>query len=98
MQLESYVTLQTYRQAFIAVEKGYLDSVDDRLSERTSLQYEIPDGMTSYQAYQKFPHLVCMKGYQSQNTHVHMYVKTTKYTNTSILTFRRQSVHALPLV
>jgi TAK1-binding protein 1 len=49
-----------YRQAFIAVEKGYLDSVDDRLAERTSLQIEIPDGMTSYQAYQKFPHLVCM--------------------------------------
>ena len=49
MQLESYVTLQTYRQAFIAVEKGYLDSVDDRLAERTSLQYEILDGMTSYQ-------------------------------------------------
>lgn len=80
MQLESCVTLQTYRQAFIAVEKGYLDSVDDRLAERTSLQYEIPDGMTSYQAYQKFPHLVCMyvcmKGYKSQNTHVHKFVKT----------------------
>lgn len=48
-----------FRQAFIAVEKGYLDSVDDRLAERTSLQYEIPDGLTSYEAYQKFPHLVC---------------------------------------
>ncbi|XP_021939064.1 TGF-beta-activated kinase 1 and MAP3K7-binding protein 1-like isoform X5 [Zootermopsis nevadensis] len=49
---------EVLRQAFIAVEKGYLDSVDDRLAERTSLQYEIPDGMTSYEAYQKFPHLV----------------------------------------
>jgi hypothetical protein len=76
MQFESYDTLQTYRQAFIAVEKGYLDSVDDRLAERTSLQYEIPNGMTSYQAYQKFPHLVCMKGYKSQNTDVHKFVKT----------------------
>lgn len=49
-----------YRQAFTAVEKGYFDSVDDRLAERTSLQYEIPDSMTSYEAYQKFPHLVCI--------------------------------------
>jgi len=48
MQFESYVTLQTYRQAFIAVEKGYLDSLDDRLAERASLRYEIPDGMISY--------------------------------------------------
>jgi len=35
------------------MEKGYLNSVDDRHAERTSLQYEIPDGMTLYQAYQK---------------------------------------------
>ncbi|PNF39628.1 hypothetical protein B7P43_G05679 [Cryptotermes secundus] len=49
---------EVLRQAFTAVEKGYFDSVDDRLAERTSLQYEIPDSMTSYEAYQKFPHLV----------------------------------------
>lgn len=55
----NHILLYGFRQAFIAVEKGYLDSVDDRLAERTSLQYEIPDGMTSYEAYQKFPHLVC---------------------------------------
>jgi TAK1-binding protein 1 len=55
----NHILLHEFRQAFIAVEKGYLDSVDDRLAVRTSLQYEIPDGMTSYEAYQKFPHLVC---------------------------------------
>jgi TAK1-binding protein 1 len=55
----NHILLDEFRQAFTAVEKGYLDSVDDRLAERTSLQYEIPDGMTSYEAYQKFPHLVC---------------------------------------
>lgn len=49
---------EVLRQAFIAVEKGYLDSIDERLAIRTSLQYEIPDEMTSYEAYQKFPHVV----------------------------------------
>ncbi|XP_067007511.2 TGF-beta-activated kinase 1 and MAP3K7-binding protein 1 [Anabrus simplex] len=49
---------EVLRQAFIAVERSYMDSIDDRLAERTSLQYEIPDGLTSFEAYQKFPHLV----------------------------------------
>ncbi|KAL0276687.1 UNVERIFIED_CONTAM: hypothetical protein PYX00_004204 [Menopon gallinae] len=46
------------RQAFIAVESDYWDSVGDKLAERTSVQCEIPDGLTSYEAYQKYPHLV----------------------------------------
>lgn len=49
---------EVLRQAFFAVEKGYLDSMDDWLAERTSLQYEIPSDMSSYEAYRKFPHLV----------------------------------------
>ncbi|XP_066582091.1 TGF-beta-activated kinase 1 and MAP3K7-binding protein 1-like [Prorops nasuta] len=49
---------EVLRQAFIAVEKGYLDSIGDLLAERTSLQCDIPDGLNSYEAYQKFPHLV----------------------------------------
>ncbi|TGZ46146.1 Uncharacterized protein DBV15_05432 [Temnothorax longispinosus] len=47
-----------YRQAFIAVEKGYLESIGDLLAERASLQFDIPDGLTSYETYQKFPDLV----------------------------------------
>lgn len=47
-----------YRQAFIAVEKGYLESIGDLLAERTSLQFDIPDGLNSYETYQKFPDLV----------------------------------------
>lgn len=47
-----------YRQAFIAVEKGYLESIGDLLAERASLQFDIPDGLTSYETYQKFPNLV----------------------------------------
>lgn len=46
------------RQAFIAVERGYLDSIGDLLAERASLQFDIPDGLNSYETYQKFPHLV----------------------------------------
>lgn len=48
----------SFRQAFVAVEKSYWDSLDDKLAERTSTQCEIPDGLTAYEAYQKYPHLV----------------------------------------
>ncbi|KAI4479641.1 PREDICTED: TGF-beta-activated kinase 1 and MAP3K7-binding protein 1-like [Polistes canadensis] len=49
---------EVLRQAFISVERGYLDSIGDLLAERTSLQFDIPDGLNSYETYQKFPHLV----------------------------------------
>lgn len=43
------------RQAFISVEKGYLESIDGLLAERAGLLYEIPDNMSSYEAYEKYP-------------------------------------------
>ncbi|XP_022189236.2 TGF-beta-activated kinase 1 and MAP3K7-binding protein 1-like [Nilaparvata lugens] len=46
------------RQAFVAVERSYLKSFDDKLAERTSLSYEIPDGLKVYEAYQKYPEIV----------------------------------------
>ncbi|CAL1673770.1 unnamed protein product [Lasius platythorax] len=49
---------EVLRQAFTAVEKGYLESVGDLLAERASLQFDIPDGLNSYETYQKFPDLV----------------------------------------
>ncbi|XP_073969047.1 TGF-beta-activated kinase 1 and MAP3K7-binding protein 1-like isoform X1 [Rhodnius prolixus] len=45
-------------QAFVAVEKNYLESLDDLVAKRTSLQFQIPDGITSYEAYQNYPHIV----------------------------------------
>ncbi|XP_075215377.1 TGF-beta-activated kinase 1 and MAP3K7-binding protein 1-like [Lycorma delicatula] len=45
-------------QAFVAVEKSYLESIDDRLAERTSLIYEIPEGIKPYEAYKSHPHVV----------------------------------------
>ncbi|KAK9502038.1 hypothetical protein O3M35_012645 [Rhynocoris fuscipes] len=45
-------------QAFMAVEKNYLESLDDLVAKRTSLQFQIPDGITSYEAYQDYPHIV----------------------------------------
>lgn len=47
-----------YRQAFIAVEKGYLETIGDLLTERAILQLDIPDGLNSYETYQKYPDLV----------------------------------------
>ncbi|XP_059489069.1 TGF-beta-activated kinase 1 and MAP3K7-binding protein 1-like [Neocloeon triangulifer] len=46
------------RHTFFAVERGYFDSIDDKLAERTNLQLEIPQGLSSYEAYQKYPELV----------------------------------------
>ncbi|XP_028144062.1 TGF-beta-activated kinase 1 and MAP3K7-binding protein 1-like [Diabrotica virgifera virgifera] len=45
-------------QAFMTVEKGYMQSLEDLLAERTSLMYDIPEGLTQYEAYQKVPHIV----------------------------------------
>lgn len=47
-----------FRQAFTAVERGYFDSIGDILAERASLQLDMPDGLTSYETYQKFPEVV----------------------------------------
>ncbi|OXU29520.1 hypothetical protein TSAR_003832 [Trichomalopsis sarcophagae] len=49
---------EVLRQAFIAVERGYMDSMGDLLAERMSLQFEMPDGLNVYEAYQKCPDLV----------------------------------------
>ncbi|CAG9770611.1 unnamed protein product [Ceutorhynchus assimilis] len=46
------------RQAFLTVEAGYMESLGDLLAERTCLQYEIPDGLSTYEAYQKVPHVM----------------------------------------
>ncbi|XP_068673568.1 TGF-beta-activated kinase 1 and MAP3K7-binding protein 1-like isoform X2 [Montipora foliosa] len=46
------------RQAFIAVEKGFFQSLDDALAEKTELQLQMPEGLSSYEAYQNFPEQV----------------------------------------
>lgn len=58
MYLISYVFID--RQAFITVERGYMDSIGDLLAERTSLQFDIPEGLNSYlpEGYQNFPNVV----------------------------------------
>lgn len=47
------------RQAFLTVETGYMESLGDLLAERTSCQYEIPEGLTTYEAYQKVVFSTC---------------------------------------
>ncbi|CAH3039782.1 unnamed protein product [Pocillopora meandrina] len=43
------------RQAFIVVEKGFFQSLDDALAEKTEIQLSMPEGLSSYEAYQQFP-------------------------------------------
>lgn len=47
-----------FRQAFNSVEKAYMESIYDSLAERTSLQCDIPEGLTYYEAYQRVPEVV----------------------------------------
>ncbi|XP_046384331.1 TGF-beta-activated kinase 1 and MAP3K7-binding protein 1-like [Ischnura elegans] len=49
---------EVLRQAFIAVERGYVESIGDRLAERTNLRCEIPHGESPREAFRNFPHLV----------------------------------------
>ncbi|XP_076265929.1 TGF-beta-activated kinase 1 and MAP3K7-binding protein 1-like [Rhynchophorus ferrugineus] len=46
------------RQAFLSVEKGYMEILGDILAIRTSLQYDIPEGLSTYEAYQKVPEVM----------------------------------------
>lgn len=38
-----------YRQAFISVERDYLQSIDSLLAQKAKFQCEIPDGMSHYE-------------------------------------------------
>lgn len=48
-----------FRNAFNAVERNYNASIDDKLAEKASLQMEIPENLTPYEAYQRNPRAVC---------------------------------------
>lgn len=52
----------TSRQAFISVEKDYLDSIDSLLAQKAKLQCEIPDGISHYEVDFHF-HTVCYLTY-----------------------------------
>ncbi|GAB0097498.1 PPM-type phosphatase domain-containing protein [Sergentomyia squamirostris] len=45
---------EVLRQTFITVEKTYLETIDVLLARKTSLQYEIPDGISQYEISQKY--------------------------------------------
>ncbi|KAK3914957.1 TGF-beta-activated kinase 1 and MAP3K7-binding protein 1 [Frankliniella fusca] len=49
---------EVLRQAFLSVEKSYMQSIDDRLAERAKLQMDIPENLSEYEVFKKYPHLV----------------------------------------
>ncbi|ESP01385.1 hypothetical protein LOTGIDRAFT_186175, partial [Lottia gigantea] len=49
---------EVLRQAFIAVEKGYFESMDELLLQKTTLQMELPEGISSFDAYNKYPDIM----------------------------------------
>lgn len=49
---------EVFRDAFIAVENAFLESVDPKIAERTQLLDKIPDGMSQFEVAQKFPDTV----------------------------------------
>ncbi|CAG5135814.1 unnamed protein product, partial [Candidula unifasciata] len=51
---------EALRQAFIVVEKGYFEDMDNTLAKRSQYQDQLPEGISDYEAYNKYPGL--MKG------------------------------------
>lgn len=49
---------EVFREAFMAVENAFLESIDPKIAERTQLLDKIPDGMSQFEAAQKFPDTV----------------------------------------
>lgn len=45
---------EVLRDAFLAVERSYFESVDDLLAVRANLQCELPDGITQTNSYNFF--------------------------------------------
>lgn len=46
------------RQSFHSVEKSYIDTIDNKLLQRASLQFQLPEGISHYDAYQQYPQIV----------------------------------------
>jgi len=49
---------EVLREAFLAVDRSYFESLGDLLAERVNLLCELPEGMKSYDAYQQYPNIV----------------------------------------
>ncbi|XP_014256339.1 TGF-beta-activated kinase 1 and MAP3K7-binding protein 1-like [Cimex lectularius] len=48
---------EAFSQAFLSVEKNYLESLDDKVAQRTSCLFDIPEGLNQFEAYQKCPNV-----------------------------------------
>lgn len=46
---------EVFREAFLAVENAFLESIDPKIAEHTQLLDKIPDGMSQFEAAQNFP-------------------------------------------
>jgi TAK1-binding protein 1 len=49
---------EVLRQAFVSVEKGYSEAIDELLARKTILQCEIPDGLSQYEISQKYQNIL----------------------------------------
>lgn len=47
-----------FRQSFLSVEKSYLETIDNKLLQRASLQFQLPEGISHYDAYRQYPQIV----------------------------------------
>lgn len=58
----------TLEQAFVAVEKGFFQSIDDLLAVKANLQLELPEGLSDYQTCRQFPDVI--EKLQALNTEI----------------------------
>lgn len=46
------------QQSFLSVEATYLETIDNKLLQRASLQLQLPEGISHYNAYQQYPQII----------------------------------------
>ncbi|KAK6171338.1 hypothetical protein SNE40_019549 [Patella caerulea] len=49
---------EVLKQAFAAVEQGCFESMDDLLAQKATCQMELPEGLSDFDAYQKYPEIM----------------------------------------
>ncbi|XP_050521387.1 TGF-beta-activated kinase 1 and MAP3K7-binding protein 1-like [Daktulosphaira vitifoliae] len=52
------ITRDLILQSFVSVEGTYLDTIDNKLLQRASLQLQLPETISHYDAYQQYPQII----------------------------------------
>ncbi|XP_050441600.1 TGF-beta-activated kinase 1 and MAP3K7-binding protein 1-like [Adelges cooleyi] len=52
------IAREIIQQSFTSVETTYLETIDNKLLQRASLQFQLPENISPYDAYQQYPQII----------------------------------------